>query len=53
MVELEEIALGGLFYRNGKVMQIRNEHFAAMPQLLPELAPIQAGKWLKNYLQEK
>ncbi|WP_126243899.1 hypothetical protein [Chitinophaga rhizosphaerae] len=40
MIALEEIALGGLFYRNGKVMQIRSEHFAAMPQLLPELSPI-------------
>lgn len=39
-VEIEEVGLFGLFFRNGKVMQIREEHFPVMPLLLAELNPI-------------
>ncbi|RPD41774.1 hypothetical protein [Chitinophaga barathri] len=40
MIQLEEIALGGLFYRDKKVMQIREEHFGDLLPLLPRLEPI-------------
>ncbi|MBO9152065.1 hypothetical protein ACFOTA_07595 [Chitinophaga sp. GCM10012297] len=40
MVPLEEISLGGLFYRDTKVMQIREEHFGDLLPLLPRLEPI-------------
>lgn len=39
-VELEEIALGGLFYRNRKVMQIREEDFGNIIAIAGELFPI-------------
>lgn len=39
-VELEEISLGGLFYRNRKVTQVREEHFANMAAFARELSPI-------------
>lgn len=39
-VELEEISLFGLFTLNKQTIQIRQEHFARITELLPELSPI-------------
>ncbi|RPE05779.1 hypothetical protein EGT74_25790 [Chitinophaga lutea] len=39
-VELEQIALGGLFYRKGKVTQVREEHFLQMAAFAREIDPI-------------
>lgn len=39
-VELEEIALFGLFRLNKQTIQIREEHFANITRLLPDLHPI-------------
>lgn len=39
-VELEEISLFALFNKNGKPMQVREEHFSNIPDLLKDLSPI-------------
>lgn len=39
-VELEEISLGGLFYRNRKVTQVREEHYENIVAFAREISPI-------------